>query len=122
MKMHLDSENIIEWVESTIDEIEELLKKENIPYQHSWTKDGLDHGIFFIKQLTFPWHIGDVVVGTLHAFDDDVIHGIAELRYPSIETYHFPWDDDDITVFDTPEQFVAKLKNLYNSFYRGKSN
>lgn len=122
MKLHLNRENVAEWVESTVDEIEELLKKEGIPYQQSWTRNESCLADYYLKQLLFPWHEGDVVVGTLHAHDDDVIHAIAPLRYPSIETYHFPWDEGDITVFETPEEFVATLKYLYDNFHRGENN
>lgn len=113
MQFKLSRETAVEWIESTVKEIERLLRQRQIPYENSWTRDDSMYGVYHTHQLKFPWHEGDVVVGTLHASDDDVINGLAPLGYPSIETYKFPWDEGDITVFNSPEEFVFQLYDFY---------
>ena len=115
MKFKMSKETAVSWIESTVDEIKSLLEQRRIPYEDSWTKNEnmLLSGVFYLHQIKFPWHEGDVVIGTLHAQDDDVINGLVSLRYPSIESYGFPWDNGDVTVFDIPERFVYELNRLY---------
>ena len=123
MQFKLSKETAVEWIESTVKEIERLLRQRQIPYENSWTRDDSNmYGIYHTHQLKFPWHKDDVVVGTLHAFDYEVMNGLAPLCYPSIETYQFPWDDGDITVFDSPEEFVFKLNDLYIKTVAAKTN
>ena len=118
MKTKMTKEEMVNWIEGAVDEIKELLQKEQIPYTDSWTRDdavSFPTCPYYTHQLLFPWDNGDVVIGMLHCADDDIILGKRELAYPSIETYRFPWDADDITVFDTPEEFVKALKAYYIS-------
>ena len=117
MKLKLTGNVVANWVEKTVDEIKELLQQEEIPFNDSWTSDdtALTNGRFYKHQILFPWDEGDVVVGTLHCWDDDIIAGRVNLEYPSIETYHFPFDEGDITVFGSPREFVRKLKDYYIS-------
>ena len=116
--------NLYDWIDSTINEIKTLLDIHKIPYEdgaHGMDniKGNLDVDPAYAivtKQIVFPWCKGDVVVGTLHTIDDEVITGKADIckfPYPSIETYKFPWDQDDITVFDTPAEFVRRLRGYY---------
>lgn len=116
MKLKLTGNVVANWVEGTINEIKELLMAKGIPFTESFVKDDGEfiELYFYTHQLLFPWCEGDVVVGTLHCFDDEVVKGRVSFTYPSIETYHFPWDEGDITVFNTPEEFVAKLEKYYD--------
>lgn len=119
MRTKMTKEEIVNWIEDTVNEIKELLQKEQIPYTDSWTRDDTSlypmYPPYYTHQLLFPWDKGDVVIGTLHCFDDDIVLGRKQPGYPSIETYRFPWDADDITVFDTPEEFIKTLKDYYIS-------
>ena len=108
MKLKLTGDVVANWIQSTMDEVKELLHKYGIPFEDSWSKGNR-------IQLVFPWCVGDVIVGNLHSFDDAVILGIADFTYPSIETYGFPFDHGDLTVFDTPKDFVKKLKEFYET-------
>ena len=112
MKLKLTGNVIANWVEATVDEIKALLNKAGVPFSDSWTRDFSEYGTY-THQILFEWCRGDVVIGNLHPKDDDVIDGRDDLTYPSIETYRFPWDEDDITVFETPEEFVEKVKSFY---------
>lgn len=117
MKFSLIGDVVKNWVDATIDELCELLHVMDIPFSLSWTRDdGRVNNPYrmYTRQIVFPWDVGDVVVGTLHIHDDDVMMGHIQLTYPSIETYNFPWDEGDITVFDRPSHFVDKLRKLYN--------
>lgn len=127
MQFRLSKETAVAWIESTVKEIKKLLIQRDIPFEDSWTRDLSNdklfvESVFYTHQIKFPWHEGDVLVGTLHVSDDEVIAGTAPLRYPSIETWNFPWDDGDITVFDSPEEFVFKLYNLYIKIVAAKTN
>lgn len=55
-------------------------------------------------QLRFPWCAGDIAAhrGT---------YGQAQGK---VESYCFPWDNDDVTVL-TPEEAAIKIIALYNS-------
>lgn len=115
MKLKLTGDVVANWIQSTMDEIKELLRKYEIPFEDSWIKGDRQLGGVDALQLVFPWCEGDVVVGMLHPFDDVVVRGIADFTYPSIETYCFPFDNGDITVFKTPEDFVKKLNEFYET-------
>ena len=115
MKLKLTGDVVANWIQSTMDEIKELLRKYEIPFAESWSKGDQQLGGADALQLVFPWCKGDVVVGILHSFDDAVVRGIADFTYPSIETYGFPFDNGDITVFKTPEDFVKKLNEFYET-------
>ena len=117
MKFKLTGNVVANWIEATVDEIKELLQQEGVPYTDSWIRDDTAYtmGRYYTHQILFPWCEGDVVIGLLHCLDDDMIGGRVDLGYPSIETYHFPWDEGDITVFSTPEEFVKKMKAYYIS-------
>ena len=67
-------------------EIASILRKNNIPYR-------FENGILGL-QLRFDWSKGDVVCheGTCHM----------------PESYHFPWDGDDVTR-DTPEGMASRI-------------
>ena len=54
-------------------------------------------------QLRFPWCEGDVAAH----------EGTYENRYGKVESYCFPWDDDDVSVL-TPEEAAIKIIALYN--------
>lgn len=54
-------------------------------------------------QLRFPWCEGDVA-----AHD-----GTYETKNGMVESYCFPWDDDDVSVL-TPEEAAIKIIALYN--------
>ena len=122
MKFSLIGNVVANWIESTVTEIKDLLIAKNIPYEDSRIMDCTD----FVKDPTythrirFPWCHGDVVVGTQHSCDLSIIFGDKELDYPSIETYGFPWDHDDITVFDTPKEFAEELERYYKSVKENK--
>ena len=53
-------------------------------------------------QLRFHWCDGDVAIhsGTYYNWEGRV------------ETYCFPWDDDDVSVF-TPEEFIETISDFY---------
>lgn len=117
--------NIYQWINVTMGEIEVLLDIHRIPYLHGSheldsAKGGIDQDpvwAVITRQLTFPWCKGDVVVGTLHLHDNDLVAGIIDIcdsPYPSIDTYNFPWDEGDITMFDSPAEFVKKLREYYS--------
>ena len=122
-------EELIAWVQTTFKEICFMLDLLDIPYETGHNNIHVDHECYipsdkeddpkeYNPQIRFPWHEGDVVVGTLHCFDDDVRLGgssILTFPYPSIESFQFPWDEDDITVFSTPAEFVEKIAELYET-------
>ena len=54
-------------------------------------------------QLRFPWCEGDVA-----AHD-----GTYGAKTGKVESYCFPWDNDDVTVL-TPEEAAIKIIALYN--------
>lgn len=122
MKLNLTGNVVANWIEATVTEIKELLIAKNIPYKNSWARDDTrdTKAPLYTHQIKFPWCQGDVVVGTLHSFDMDIIHGDKELSYPSIETSGFPWDYDSITVFDTPKEFAEELERYYKSVKESK--
>lgn len=119
------------WVDSTFESVVCMLNFARVPYEYGFVRDGMSLGRFdasnYTKQLIFPWakradgEIPDVVVGFLHA--DDLTELYGDFRkwdsswlfrpYPSIETYRFPWDDDDVTVFRNPVAFVCKVAEYY---------
>lgn len=122
--------DVISWVGATADLIEVYLNYYGIPYKRTTT--GIS--VFYDQkmrrpedsfndntqnqQFTFDWCEGDVVIGCMHCTDGYVQLGTVDILkhpYPSIETYHFPWDKEDITVFDSPELFVYLLANYYEN-------
>ena len=54
-------------------------------------------------QLRFPWHCGDVAC---HAGTYSSDQGL-------VESYQFPWDDDDVTVA-TPKLMADLIIDLYS--------
>ena len=118
----MTKDEALRWVMQTYVDVGILLNQNNIPYEIGVIRyDPGTQGIFSTFQYVFPWCEGDVVVGTLHAEDDYVISGISKQHCPSIETYRFPWDGNDITVFDTPEQFIQNLKTYYEETIAAKT-
>ena len=59
--------------------------------------------LFESCQLRFLWYDGDVVIHST-AYCNNV---------GQIETYDFPWDNGDASVFE-PDQFVEIITNFYN--------
>lgn len=57
-------------------------------------------GGFVVK---FPWCDGDIACNVFTYHHEDGY----------VETYHFPWDDNDVTVL-TPEEAVNNIINFYN--------
>ena len=53
-------------------------------------------------QLIFPWCDGDVACH----------RGTYEQANGMVETYQFPWDDDDVSVL-TPTEAAIKIVSLY---------
>lgn len=84
--------------------------------------------LFYILHIDFPWtpKQADVAIGTLHCMDDELMFSdtgtVYGHRYPSIETYNFPWDMGDISVFATPEEFVNKVQEYYLQITGGEEN
>lgn len=115
------------WILNTTITIKTFLLLYGIPFEDGHGTEAMDNPNLyqFTNQITFPWCEGDVVIGTLHSLDDyrimkgfDVMdEGIRQL-YPSIETYHFPWDHDDITVFGSPEKFIKTIVNYYRGIVK----
>ena len=54
-------------------------------------------------QLRFPWCVGDVAAH----------RGTYCEAAGKVESYCFPWDDDDVTVL-TPEEAAIKIIAFYN--------
>lgn len=54
-------------------------------------------------QLRFPWCVGDVAAHK----------GTYENENGKVESYCFPWDDDDVSIL-TPEEAAIKIIALYN--------
>lgn len=122
MMKHIEAYTAL--VEATMYVITSQLDMLGIPYEPGY--DRMSDETMPATQLIFPWiefetddgervH-PDVVVGSLHATDVDLCCDATLLfgnPYPSIETYRFPWDGDDITVFDTPIDFVKEVYDLY---------
>ena len=53
-------------------------------------------------QLRFPWHKGDVAC---HA-------GTYGSEMGWVESYQFPWDEDDVTTME-PKEMATKIIQLY---------
>ena len=122
-------EELIAWVQTTFKEICFMLDLLDIPYETGHnnlpvdcecyiSSDKEDDQKEYNPQIRFPWHEGDVVVGTLNCFDDMVRLGrltVLASPYPSIESFRFPWDEDDVTVFSSPVEAVRKIAELYET-------
>lgn len=116
------------WVDGTYLLIVALLSRAGVPFERGEVWDDSIHD--YRRQLIFPWaktnegHIPDVLVGLVHA--DDLCVFVFKTAswdvrpYPSIETYKFPWDNDDITVFSCPEEFVKTVENYYHQCEHSK--
>lgn len=61
-------------------------------------------------QFTFDWCGGDVIMDTLSVFNCE------EDRL--VESYMFPWDEDDITR-DYPEEMAKRITQYYNEIREG---
>lgn len=116
--MHEESARI--WIRDTYLTIKTFLLLFHIPYEDGHRSDELLMAHHYTEQILFPWCGGDVVIGTLHSFDlDRMLKGFSvdekvDAIFPSIETYGFPWDHGDITVFRSPEKFIKTIVNYYN--------
>ena len=82
--------------ERHIDFIAEALDTLHVPYTkyHCW--EG--------AQLRFPWCKGDVAC---HASTYGSDSGF-------VETYQFPWDEDDVSML-SPQEAIDKIANYYKS-------
>ena len=93
------------------------LQFRGIPYVRREPNDDLTEDVerhhYYTRQLVFPWCGGDVIFGTLHTTDWEMVNGRRLYQYPSIESYQFPWDNDDVTVFDDPFEFVSLVHELW---------
>ena len=65
-----------------------------VPYERNECWDGF--------QLRFPWSVGDVAINSY-------TYGASCGR---VETFHFPWDDGDVTSM-TPMEAVYKIVTYY---------
>jgi hypothetical protein len=115
----IDRNTYKKFVNSTIDIIKCLLEFKGIPYKDGeefehFNKELPPQFFHYTKQIIFPWCDGDVVVGSLHCADFDMLSGKLVSAYPSIETYEFPWDHGDITVLDDPMEFVSRVDDYYH--------
>lgn len=70
----------------------------DVPYELHELYDGM--------QLRFPWCEGDVAC---HSGTYGNEHG-------AVETYMFPWDDDDVSVL-LPKEAALKIINYYYELY-----
>lgn len=122
----LNSQQTKKWIDSTFDLIAVMLDIVGVPYEAlekpkiEDTDEKSGRLAMYSKQIIFPWCDGDVLVGTLHSLDDMTIYSPAnELKRasaywtPSIESYGFPFDKGDITVYGTPQNFVKKVLKYY---------
>lgn len=82
--------------ETVINELALELAAVGVPHEINECHDGW--------QLRFPWCIGDVVIHS----------GSYEHSAGKVETYQFPWDDDDVTVLSV--QAAAALIASYYEF------
>lgn len=71
-----------------------LLADMGIPYTVHTLWDG--------AQLQFPWSCGDVACH----------FGTRGGHYGYVETYRFPWDNDDVSML-TPEEAAARIAAEY---------
>lgn len=143
MNKKMSTTQIVRWIAMAFEEIRFYLELYDIPYTECEPKiyertDTLyadnkkvlvDDEInldYLTLQFRFPWYEeGDVVIGTLHVDDDLAIDCMIELwdhAYPSIETYGFPWDNGDITVFRSPAEFARVLIQYYRAIQEGKTD
>ena len=110
------------WFDGTFDLICAYLDFAGVPYILGKMRTDGDV-TNYTRQICFPWCEGDVIVGCVHAIDIDILYGSFPWErhpFPSIETYRFPWDNGDITVFDSPIQFVKKIVRYYHLKMAGK--
>lgn len=77
-------------------ELANLCTKNDIPFTLNIIWDGL--------QIRFPWHSGDMACHT----------GTYGHTDGCVESYRFPWDEDDVSVLE-PEEAVELLFDLYNA-------
>lgn len=129
--MKMNKEQLLRIISNTTERIKILLDIKDIPYEDGTHELNSFEGYededpafaVVTKQIRFPWCKGDVAIGTIHACDTDLVYGtVGSLKdcYPSIESYGFPWDDDDVTVFGDPESFVAAISEYYKDTTHGK--
>ena len=113
------SEAFRNWVLVTWKMIQSMLTLAGIPYTIDFYRNYDDHAFRIkpIKWIRFPWRNEcDVAIGNLHINDTEVqLDGKTVIRhpYPSIETMGFSWDENDVTVFDSPEEFLVKISGEY---------
>ena len=111
------------WVDKTYKEIVDELYDRHIPFkpqaygQAPSSQNDFKNAMtfYYIRNIKFPWVTdkADVAIGMLHYIDHQVVNGKVEKPYCSIETFDFPWDGDDVTVFSTPKEFADKVKALW---------
>ena len=77
-------------------ELANLCTKKDIPFTLNIIWDGL--------QIRFPWHPGDMAC---HA-------GTYGHTGGCVESYQFPWDEDDVSVLE-PKEAIDLLFDLYNA-------
>ena len=112
-----------EWVDRTYKEIVDELYDRRIPFkpqaygQAPSSQNDFKNAMtfYYIRNIKFPWATdkADVAIGMLHYIDHQVVDGKVEKPYCSIETFDFPWDGDDVTVFSTPKEFADKVQALW---------
>ena len=91
-KEHMDTKE--EYIK-LIDKLRELLLESDVPF--------VECNIFDGRQLTFPWCDGDVVC---HSGSYGSNRGF-------VESFMFPWDDDDVSVY-VPEEMANKIIEYYD--------
>jgi len=78
--------------------VAKALDSANIPFEF--------HSAFDGAQLRFPWSAGDIVC---HNFSRGANAGY-------VESYQFPWDNDDTSMLTTDEA-IEKISNYYCEIY-----
>lgn len=111
------------WVDKTYKEIVDELYDRHIPFklqaygQAPSSQNDFKNAMtfYYIRNIKFPWATdkADVAIGMLHYIDHQVVDRKVEKPYCSIETFDFPWDGDDVTVFSTPKEFADKVQALW---------
>jgi len=95
IKANKESINTKEEYVKLIDKLKELLLESDVPF--------IERNIFDGRQLIFPWCRGDVVC---HSGSYGSNRGF-------VESYMFPWDDDDVSVY-VPEDMADKIIKFYD--------
>ncbi len=126
-----DKRSRLNWIVRTYEELVFELSKVGVPFKMCMDADRLyndvlmpdtvTESVYWHPQLIFDWGKGkgmnqgpDVIVGFLHCTDDYLFKdGDIQNLYCSIETYRFPFDHGDITVFGTPKECAKAIHEYY---------